>query len=373
MVGDHHGLYEAVILAYINPALNALNTDSQLITSKMARTGRNRMHSRRSSMDSMTGSPISDPDENFEGAECAIQTLYEDVSYCSCCKYWTKEYPKEIHTAVKQQPETKHKALVARMAKNHHHDDDGKPLVLDSIVVQSPCLRETLTEVFRGYRGITASLKKLVFKAPFRAFYHRWGMLCEVLERQKREDPDTAAYTQLLHDLLNAELQDTRAEIEDLISHGCITYSLLWALFEPGTRIVRTRDEHERFYIAGDCEYQIANEDERDVRNQLTILARYVEFDGKRFGFAETDIFIPTFQGTRAIDELQCFPASFLASKEATEAKAIARGRKFQHLRGVHYLGYSGMVKLPHRRRMERHVCVRSTPLFDEHRLTMTD
>lgn len=326
-----------------------------LTANKMAR--RHRGHSRESSTDSSIRSHTSPApsDEIFEGAQCAIQTLYEGPSECDCCKNWVKQYPEELRAAVEEHPETKHKALVARIAKNH---DEGKPLVLDSIVVQSPCLRETLAEVFRGYGGITASLKKLVFRAPFHPFHHRWGALCRILERQKREDPDAAAYTQLLHDLLNVELEDTRAEIEDLLSHRCITYSLLWALFEPGVRIVKTTGEHERFYTAGTCEYQCTEHDGRDDKNEIRIVARYVEFDGQRFGFAETKIVIPEFQGTRAIHELEYFPASFLASRKETEARAIARGRKFQDLRGVHYMGYSGMAKaLIGRRRKERHVC----------------
>lgn len=107
-----------------------------------------------------------------KGAHCTIQTLYEGRSRCFCCKNWVKEYPKDLRTAMEEQAGTKQKALVARMAKNH---GDGKPLVLNSIVVQSSSLRKTLEEVFQGYRGITASLKKLVFKAPFHPFYYRWG------------------------------------------------------------------------------------------------------------------------------------------------------------------------------------------------------
>lgn len=294
-------------------------------------------------------------DETFEGVQCAIQTLYEGPSECDCCKNWVKQYPKELRAAAEEHPETKHKALVARMAKNH---DEGKPLVLDSIVVHSPCLRETLAEVFRGYGEITTSLKKLVFRAPFHPFYHRWGALCRILERQKREDPDSAAYTQLLHDLLNVEMEDTRAEIEDLLSHRCITHALLWALFEPGVHIVKTTREHEQFYTVGTCEDQCKEHDEVDGKYELRIGARYIEFDGQRFGFAETTIVIPEFRGTRAIDELECFPASFLASRKETEARVIARGRKFQDLRGVHYMGYSGMARaLIGRRRKERHVC----------------
>lgn len=273
-----------------------------------------------------------------EGAHCTIQTLYEGRSRCFCCKNWVKEYPKDLRTAMEEQAGTKQKALVARMAKNH---GDGKPLVLNSIVVQSSSLRKTLEKVFQGYRGITASLKKLVFKAPFHPFYYRWGVLTRILERQKEEDPDAAAYTELLYGLLDAEMSDLRAEINDLLHHRVITYPHLWALFEPGTRVVMNADGNERFFTVIGDEYR---EEKDGRRNDMSMHSRFVEWDGKRFVFTKTTFVINKFNGTRAIDELDVFPASFYPSLEEAERKAIARGRKFQGLRGFHYMSYSGLA-----------------------------
>jgi hypothetical protein len=84
-----------------------------------------------------------------EGSECATQTLYEGPPKCNCCKNWVEEYPDDLRMQVEEQA------------------DDGKALVLDSVVVQSLSLKKTLGEVFEGYKGITASLKKLVFQVSF--------------------------------------------------------------------------------------------------------------------------------------------------------------------------------------------------------------
>lgn len=343
------------------------------------------MRLRRYSTNSVDSSPESNistysaSDEDFqEGDECAVQTLYECLSKCVCCKNWTKKYPKDLLESAEDKPGIKQKALVARMARNHDKEAT-KPLVLHSIVVQNPYLRETLTEVFKGYREISAFSNSMVFWAPFSDFYHRWEVLCQVLERQKREDPNRAAYTQLLHDLLITELEDTRTELKDLLSQRCITHSLLWTLFEPGTRIVRTKastGEQERFYIVEDCNYRYADIDDYDddyddyddstisTGHEARIAARYVDFDGRKFGFAKAKIVIPHFRGRRAIDKLECFPASFLTEREDIEARAIARGRKLQSLHGVHYKGYSGMARsFRGRRRIRRQVCLQSSPL----------
>ncbi len=70
----------------------------------------------------------------------------------------------------------------------------ASPLVLDSAVVQSNSLKEILREVFVGFRGITLSLKKLVFRPPFKLFYHSWSRFTEILERQKTEHPDAERF-----------------------------------------------------------------------------------------------------------------------------------------------------------------------------------
>ncbi|KAF6820225.1 hypothetical protein CSOJ01_00928 [Colletotrichum sojae] len=105
--------------------------------------------------------PPSRPDATLkEGEECAVQTLYEGRARCTCCTNWVEEYPRDLRAAVEQKPEVKKKALVARMRKNHDGGEGGRPLVLDSVVVHSASLKETLAEVFQGYDGITPSSRR---------------------------------------------------------------------------------------------------------------------------------------------------------------------------------------------------------------------
>lgn len=225
------------------------------------------------------------------------------------------------------------KALVVRMGKNH---GEGKPLVLDSVVVQNSSLKQTLAEVFEGIKGITPSLKKLVFHAPFRPFYFRWQRFEEVLQRQKEEDPDAAEFTQLLYDVLYEELRDVLAEVKDLLSHGVITYPLLWTLFEPGSRVFYKEHGHDRFGIAQMSEYH--------KKGVFLLRAKFIDWDGERFGYAETILGIVGFEGTRKITDLEVHPATSLQSQEEVESEVIARSRVFQDLAGLHYKAYDGTV-----------------------------
>ncbi|KAJ6023960.1 hypothetical protein N7540_004757 [Penicillium herquei] len=309
------------------------------------------------------GSTISQlPKEELrEGSECAVQVLYEGPPKCRCCKNWVEEYPDDLRQQVEDQAEIKQKAFIKRMKKNH---EEGKPLVLDSIVVQSTSLKETLCEVFAGYKGITASLKNVVFRSPFHPFYHRWKLFTEIVERQKREHSPDAVYTVLLYDELKKELGDVMSEINDHIQHGVITYQLLWALFEPGTLIVAPKDGHERFFVVQDSHYNFED-------GYLAIRANSVDWNGERFGFAKENIMICEYHGTQDFTSLNVYPAKFHPFQEEARAKAIERGERFRDLRGFQYKTYSGLIWFNHdgkemQRNVDGRVVVDASAYFDD-------
>lgn len=135
--------------------------------------------------------------------------------------------------------------------------------------------------------------------------------------------------------MLGAELADLRLEIVELLFHRVITYPHLWAIFEPGVLIVKKFDEYGQFYIVQNCEYDLG---------VLHVNASLIDWDGTRFGYESVTHEINAFSGTQAIEDLEVFPASFYPSRSQAEAKAIARGRQFRELRGVHYKTYSGRI-----------------------------
>lgn len=269
-----------------------------------------------------------------EGSECTVHTLYEGTSKCPCCINWVEHSPDDLFVKIEQQKQSKRKALLVRMRNSH--GGDGKSLVLDSVLVQSQSLRDTLARVFEGYRGITPSLKKLVFRAPFRPFYYRWDSFTRVLEEQKASDPEAASYTQLLYDVIDAEIRDTRDEIADLLANGVITHALLWALFEPGERVISSPGADARFFVA---------QQSRVTPDSIfEVQGKYVDWDGSRFGYVTATLPIRSFAGTQRITELDVFPARFLPSLEDIKSKVLARGKKFQNLKGFHHMAYSGSV-----------------------------
>lgn len=101
--------------------------------------------------------------------------LYQGYSACSCCVNWVEEYPDDLKENIEAAEGTQQYAILLRNRKCHKKNST-QLLELDSIVVHSPLIKKVLDEkVFKNYGGITPTLDKLVFSAPFAPFLHRWN------------------------------------------------------------------------------------------------------------------------------------------------------------------------------------------------------
>lgn len=280
-----------------------------------------------------TKSSAQDTADTAEGSQLTIQTLYEGPAKCQCCINWVEEYPDDLRMEIEQQEQSKQKALVVRMRKNHK---EGKSLVLDSVLVQSKSLKATLARVFEGYEGITPNLKKLVFRAPFHPFYYRWNNFTQILDDEKKNDPEAASYSLLLYNVLDAELRDIRGEVADLLDNDVITYELLWSLFEPGDRVIAKVGSHLQFFSTQQSGY--------NEKGIFEVEGKYIDWNGFNFGYARGTLQVCPFSGTRHVTELEVYPARFCPSLKDTETEVIARGKRFTDLRGFHHMAYSGAV-----------------------------
>src|SRR5207248_9005066 len=157
--------------------------------------------------------------------------------------------------------------------------DSRKTLEIDSLIIQSPLLKEVLGVVLKDYPGITTKLQRLVFNAPFQPFVHRWTKLVHVL--QTTADEKTRTHLKLFHDILHEELKDAIAAKNDLVANGVITFEHLWTIFEPGVLFYGMDQGKERvFELQSSC-YQT---DRRSGLKYLQLQARGVDWDGDKFG-----------------------------------------------------------------------------------------
>jgi hypothetical protein len=94
------------------------------------------------------------------GMECDLKHLYQkedDKGRTS----WTDKYPEDLEEA----PENEMTARFAILVRNKKSFDSRKKLEIDSIVVQSPLLKNVLSKVLKDYPGRFYSLRTVCFMA----------------------------------------------------------------------------------------------------------------------------------------------------------------------------------------------------------------
>ncbi|KAL1639530.1 hypothetical protein SLS58_007834 [Diplodia intermedia] len=279
-------------------------------------------------------------DTGKNGQQSTIKTLYEGEQKCQCCINWVETQPEDLSPEIEQLAESKKHALLVRMKKSH--DSERKPLVLDSIVVQSSHLKELLGRVFRDYVGITTDLERLVFKAPFKPFFYEWDNLKETV--QQEQDPLTKEHGRLLRKLLHAELRDVIALSKDHARHKVIDFANLWTIFRPGIDVLSANEGNESVYrlIGSSTVYSGDN-----VSYQLEL--RSIDYDGSGFGYRLYTVQIAYFEGTAPVVSLEAYPADLHPSIRELRQRLHVRGERFRDLQahGFHYRSYEGMADIP--------------------------
>lgn len=247
---------------------------------------------------------------------------------------WVTEYPDDVIVAA----ENTETARFAFLVRNKISSDSRKTLEIDSVIIQSPLLKEALGEILKDYPGITTSLKRLVFKSPFQPFVHRWGKLVQKLDSM--EDSIAKLHLKLFHGVLHEELKDAIAAKNDLVANGVITFDHLWTIFEPGVLIYGTEEGKERVYGLNSSNYATDSDTGLPC---FRMLGWYVDFDGEKFGSSQTWLSTGTFEGTKSITRLPYLPLDFHPQKKDLVDRLIARGKIFENFAGYHFMAYRGV------------------------------
>jgi hypothetical protein len=242
------------------------------------------------------------------------------------------EYPDDA-VAAAENAET---ARFAFLVRNKISYDSRKTLEIDSIIVQSPLLKEALGVVLEDYPGITTNLQRLVFRAPFQPFVHRWTKLVDVLETTT--DETMRAHLKLFHKVLYEELKDAIAAKNDLVANGVITFEHLWTIFEPGVLVYGIDEGKERVFELQSASYQ----EDRSGLPYLQLYCRGIDWDGDKFGSSSLYLSNFEFEGTKPITRLAYFPLGFHPHEQDLISRLTIRGKVFQKFAGYHFMAYRG-------------------------------
>ena len=280
---------------------------------------------------------------------------------------WQTTIPKDVGTPA-EDAKTQKYAIVVRHIKTFN--DPRKVLSMHSIVVQSPLLKELLTEVLDGYPGVTVDLKRLEFSGQFEPLIHRWEKLINAInDLQKQwdsgqQDPQTTQkleHAKLLRDLLMKEFADTIEASRDMKSKGVMTYAHLWTLFHPDSFVFCKQQGQERVLRLQSSSYG----SDSSGHSVYWLKCQYVDWDGTNFGTVKQNLSIPGYQGTKVITRLSALPLDFHTNKEQVMARLITRGEKMEGLSGSHYRAYDGVGWCPGPRGEKQYRSVQGRVVID--------
>lgn len=249
---------------------------------------------------------------------------------------WTIEEPADIADPVEGKATAKY-AFLVRFKKSY---DTRKKYDIDSVIIQSPLLKEQLGQALAGYPGITTSLDRLTFQAPFRPFVHRWQRLTDLLESTKTANTLAGEHLKLFLDLLYTELKQAIDAKVDLVKNGVITFEFLWTLFEPETLVYGEEYGQERVWELVSATDAVT----QGGTPFLSLSVWSVDFDGSSFGRKHKNLAIYYFEGTAKITGLDYKPLEALPNRWDTATTVIERGKLFESFAGYHYQSYTGVA-----------------------------
>lgn len=262
-----------------------------------------------------------------------VKNLYQGKPDGRGRSTWVDKYPDDLEEAA-ENAQTARYALLIRNKKCY---DGRSKLQIDSIVIQSPLLKNALGVILKDYPGVTASLDRLTFNPPFKPFVHRWSRLVDAVGNE--EDPDTKSHLELLYKILEGELGDQIKSRDDFIRNGVITFDACWMLFEPGITVFTVLNGYK-------TALKLINGDYHQTRcgNSYVLNCQAIDWDGENFGWDSTKIAIGEFSGTSRITKLPAFPLKYHPAVEKATEDLTRRGKIFESLHGYHYKSYQGIA-----------------------------
>lgn len=275
-----------------------------------------------------------------KGSICEVKEIFDtQTSDCACCTEWVDEKPGRDRTEENETAENR-RAQFSIIRRLKPHGAGGWKT--HSILVNSRSIRAALGKVFDGYPVTYADDDKLELTPKNIPFCHRWDKLLEV----ERDEPDaeTKRHLTLLRSTLEIDLADSLQRRDLVARTGLASSDDLELLFEPGQILIKRSGS---VMTAG-----VAREVTRDIdfscKPTYIVEVDTTAWNGERFGVAEKTWQLNSFKGTRKVHSLDIFPLHTHPDREKISRELIERGKKYERLRGQHFVEFAGEIKSGH-------------------------
>lgn len=276
-----------------------------------------------------------------KGSICKVKEIFDTkTSSCPCCTEWVDEKPgldraEEVEAAENRRAQF---SIIRRMTP--HGAGRWKT---HSMIVNSRSIQASLAKVFEGYPVTYADDHNLELTPKYIPFCHRWDRLLEA-ERNETE-AETKSHLALLRSALENDLAESLKRRDLVARTGLASFDDLELLFEPGQTL-----------ILGNAKDDMAAGIVREVAKIVPdygspfylMTVDTTAWDGERFGLTEKEWRLSFFKGTRRVHILHISPLHMHPDREEISRGLIERGKKYERLRGQHFLAYASKINLEH-------------------------
>jgi hypothetical protein len=219
--------------------------------------------------------------------------------------------------------------------------------------IKSKQLRTVLAEVMKECKSVSLEAEEpivdpntlFLYLESLRTYYKKTLKASIKAEKKRKVIKKLEKQRSLCKTLvkyLDDDYADTKRTLYPLLAAGNITFELLWALYRPNdiavTSCYGAWDEPRCFKI----DYAIKNSSM--MRGEwYCVEGKYMEYDGKNFGFGNFEANVEAFKGPRKITSLSCYPLKYHKDPAGVKKQIIERGRQFVNLEGMQYRFHKGL------------------------------
>ena len=225
----------------------------------------------------------------------------------------------------------------------------------DTVVdIKSKQLRAALSDVMKDCKSVSLEAEEptidpnilFLYLEELRTHYKKTLKAKIKAEKKRKLVKKLEQQRSLLKTLvsyIDEDYMDTKKTLYPLLAAGNITFDLLWALFHPNdiaiTSCYGTWEEPRCFKV------EYANKCQSMTRGEwYCIEGRYLEYDGKGFGFGDFEVDVDAFKGPRKITSLATYPLKYHKDPEKVKKQIIERGERFVDMDGMHYKFHKGLA-----------------------------
>jgi len=231
-----------------------------------------------------------------------------------------------------------------------------------TIDIKSSQLRSALAEVMKECKSISLEAEEpsidpnilFLYLEQLRTFYKKTLKTRIKAERKKKAVKKLEQQRSLCRTLvsyIDDDYAETKKTLYPMLKAGYITFDLLWALFMPNDIVITSCygvwDEPRCFKV------DYANKFKTMTRGEwYCIEGKYLEYDGKGFGYGEFEVDVDSFKGKRKINSLAAYPLKYHRDPEGVQKQIIARGERFVSLDGMQYKFHKGLAFMKKKRQV---------------------